>query len=362
MVSLTTSKKFRVRTPKCLACSHHRDAEMIHPMLKIPMCGACNLTYKQRDMSTMDGKNENSCVMCGTGDDNELLMCDMCQLSFCAGCITRNFGDQELLDVRNADPWYCYMCTSDDDGKLASLQVPEDTIFYNLDRSYALVKPPSSVQFDQSIIALFSEGEALFASLFSAEVSNQPFVDLNIISYLGAADLLPKMFCLSKNLRTFFKSRNFFLPGLFRTPFGQENMCRLHPHQVVSLHTMSQIENRDTNFGALRGGIFADEPGLGKTVTALALISSTAGTMPNRPALFWDEQVISEAWHNLRSSHERTVAPLLNKLRKLEAMNLKDNEMYETIKKGLRQGVYSLPGFEKDSKNIPNCVEGLCSC
>ena len=54
---------------------------------------------------------------------------------------------------------------------------------------------------------------------------------------------------------------------------------------------MSMETKGDTSFGALRGGIFADEPGLGKTVTAIALISATAGSIPkSQQTIFWNEE------------------------------------------------------------------------
>ena len=61
-------------------------------------------------------------------------------------------------------------------------------------------------------------------------------------------------------------------PGLFRTDYGIENACQLHPHQWRSLHWMTQAENASNKFGDLRGGVLADAPGLGKTVTLLGLI------------------------------------------------------------------------------------------
>jgi hypothetical protein len=54
--------------------------------------------------------------------------------------------------------------------------------------------------------------------------------------------------------------------------------------QVVALSQMGLMENASTEFGAMRGGMCGDEPGLGKTVTSLALIASTAGLRPASPA------------------------------------------------------------------------------
>ena len=74
--------------------------------------------------------------------------------------------------------------------------------------------------------------------------------------------------------------------GLFRTHFGALHGCRLHPHQLRSLRVMHAAEApAGWEFGAMRGGILADDPGLGKTVTMLALVLSTLGT-PHPPPRF----------------------------------------------------------------------------
>ncbi|KAL3927260.1 MAG: hypothetical protein SGPRY_002909 [Prymnesium sp.] len=60
------------------------------------------------------------------------------------------------------------------------------------------------------------------------------------------------------------------------------------PHQLRSLGRMAQAENPwKSHFGQLRGGILADDPGLGKTVTMLALIVRYAGMLPITPPEFW---------------------------------------------------------------------------
>lgn len=51
--------------------------------------------------------------------------------------------------------------------------------------------------------------------------------------------------------------------GLFRTPFGRANCCRLHAHQLRSLRHMHAAESpAGWSFGELRGGILADDPGV----------------------------------------------------------------------------------------------------
>ena len=56
--------------------------------------------------------------------------------------------------------------------------------------------------------------------------------------------------------------------GLFRTPFGASHRCKLEPYQLRSLHHIIAAESPPGwRFGDLRGGVLADDPGLGKTVS-----------------------------------------------------------------------------------------------
>jgi len=95
-------------------------------------------------------------------------------------------------------------------------------------------------------------------------------------------------------------------PGLFRrdrttglATDEEEDGAGLFPHQLASLQAMHRAENSNPHFGALRGGILADAPGLGKTITMLALITSTAGQRPRSPPEFWNSEQIAEAWRAL---------------------------------------------------------------
>ena len=104
--------------------------------------------------------------------------------------------------------------------------------------------------------------------------------------------------------------------GLFRTKFGEEHSCRLVPHQRRSLRHMIAAEAPPHwTFGQLRGGILADDPGLGKTVTMLALIVYSTGSRPTMPAEFWGT---SAGWQALRLNPEarRALLPLLNHVRR----------------------------------------------
>jgi hypothetical protein len=89
-------------------------------------------------------------------------------------------------------------------------------------------------------------------------------------------------------------------PGLLSTPDDIQLGAGLFPHQLASLHAMHRLEHSDDHFGSLRGGILGDAPGLGKTITMLALIANTAGRRPVPPPEFWDASGIAEGWKNMR--------------------------------------------------------------
>ena len=92
-------------------------------------------------------------------------------------------------------------------------------------------------------------------------------------------------------------------PGLFQTlQDTQDGITRgLFPHQLASLSRMHQLENptEEAQFGHLRGGILGDAPGLGKTVTTLALIASTAGKRPLKPEWNVDPDKVRQGWRDL---------------------------------------------------------------
>lgn len=112
--------------------------------------------------------------------------------------------------------------------------------------------------------------------------------------------------------------------------FNDHNRAGLYPHQLASLRAMHQMENPNSSnnnsilcevpFGALRGGVLGDAPGLGKTITTLALISSTAGRRPVNPPEFWDTSRTQEGWKDFcinplsRSEILKCLKPVRNKL------------------------------------------------
>ena len=65
---------------------------------------------------------------------------------------------------------------------------------------------------------------------------------------------------------------------------------------------MHRAENKNTNFGALRGGVLGDAPGLGKTITMLAMIASTSGLRPVEPREFYDRESVDEHWRLMRTN------------------------------------------------------------
>jgi hypothetical protein len=259
---------------RCTACSVGNDAEHIHPILKVYTCGACSAELQKPFNVSENGQNESRCIWCGEGDGSLLLMCDTCPYSFCQDCVTRNFGKVEAAVAHKAAWWSCYLCRADTDGSLlARIQVDETVPMINIERAYGVVRPPPATGEDTISDALrgaLTGSEFRLVSLFCDRGLYQ---QIGVTDFLTARDIqLLKV--LSKPLRAALQSL-ILCPGLFKTPFGEENGCRLHPHQWASLAYMKAIEEKNQAFGAVRGGVLADAPGLGKTVTAIALIAST---------------------------------------------------------------------------------------
>jgi hypothetical protein len=316
---LLALKKKRKHVTECTACPRRCDAEVIHPKLKVPICGACNVAVKNRDKFIFD-KNEVSCLWCGQSDGNELLMCDTCVSAICTSCCARNFGEREMMAIRDLDFWSCFLCSPTPEFK--QLQENHQGILYSLEMVYSTIRPPKEFAkqvIPSDLISSLTAHEQSFASLFCTDVKTSQFHQLNIIgNYLTGPDVFSIVFAISKNLRNFFSYKAYILPGLFQTSYGKEFNCRLHDHQITSLHSMLEIENRTKEFGALRGGIFADEPGLGKTVTVLALISVTLGFLPNKPPQFWDKEQLEDQWNAGETSGKlKMLLPMFNQLIKM---------------------------------------------
>jgi hypothetical protein len=109
--------------------------------------------------------------------------------------------------------------------------------------------------------------------------------------------------------------------GLFATPFGRENGCQLFEHQHRSLRVMQAAEQPPGwEFGQLRGGILADDPGLGKTVTMLALVVDSVGTLPQTPTEFYNRIQMEADWPQQKRNpqlEQNVLKHLVNPLRSL---------------------------------------------
>ena len=89
-------------------------------------------------------------------------------------------------------------------------------------------------------------------------------------------------------------------PGILCTESDKKMGAGLFRHQLASLAAMNRAENNSNKFGALRGGILGDAPGLGKTITMLSLIVNTAGLKCVEPEEFYDRESIDEHWKLMR--------------------------------------------------------------
>jgi hypothetical protein len=120
--------------------------------------------------------------------------------------------------------------------------------------------------------------------------------------------------------------------GLFATGFGRENACRLYPHQHRSLRVMQAAEDPPGwRFGQMRGGLLADDPGLGKTVTMLALITHSAGTLPQTPSEFLDRRAIEADWPEARGNSllaQNVLRELVNPLARASEEMADTSEIY----------------------------------
>ena len=97
---------------------------------------------------------------------------------------------------------------------------------------------------------------------------------------------------------------------------------------------------------------------LGKTVTMLALILSTAGFKPKQPSLFWDELLINENWSRIRGANADArnliLLPIMKILNEVERrMGFAVNRCAELST--LRRTLFSL----RDRDAVPHTVAEL---
>ena len=203
--------------------------------------------------------DDDNCVWCGSSDGAQLFMCDSCPCIYCVKCCERNFGEAITEAIRLAMPWSCFRCTLP--GFFTSRQLPLDTVLLNLETSFARVKPPPSEQNGDLLRSELGPSELQLLSIFTDIATNSSHSQMKIHLYLSAFDF-PVLYLLNHAIRHFLLSYDRLpIPALFCTPFGEENSCRLFEHQLNSLVMMRRLENEQPTYGALRGGILADEPG-----------------------------------------------------------------------------------------------------
>jgi hypothetical protein len=311
-----------------LGCSNQRDAEFRHPVLGVPLCGWCYKAFRDKELFNTDtlmhavhnhadpqngqavimttptklggtrDDEDSICLWCGSDDDRELYMCDSadCKNSICRLCVVRNFGIHEADRVKAMDIWYCYACSPT--ASFKDLLVAEKDLIFSLEKVFSSMDSTSQMQsIDEQksrIAGALTPAEIRFISLFADELPDVDSIpkhalpcvgaiQAQIIDYLAAADVFAGICLVSKNVKSYFQMASVFHPGLFQQPNLEGKSYRLYQHQRDSLSQLIRMENRTTKFGELRGGILADAPGLGKSVTMLALICSTCSTLPVLP-------------------------------------------------------------------------------
>lgn len=198
-------------------------------------------------------------------------MCDTCTHCFCENCIENNFPNF-LNEVLMSKPWSCFVCKPTAQFK-SIVDKYSDISFYSLNMIISQLKPQKDLNHYEKIydnMNTLSSDERKFLLLFTRfpnkvlmDSDLKPFPFDIVPTYLRACDYIPIMSVLSRSLRDIFKKKVWFMPGLFKTNFLEENHIGLHDHQIVSLNNMADMENSKLEFNALRGGVFADEPGLG---------------------------------------------------------------------------------------------------
>ena len=216
--------------------------------------------------------------------------CYKCQRCFCVDCIEANFSnlaESRSIIKKSKTTWICFICEEIYSYKKLLNKYSNVVSFFSIRKLVNSIIPPTSFEQYQTItydddINLSVRARKHFVGLFSDTTLASTLKILG--TYLIASDYIPVMYRLSHSLRSLLKKQIYIIPGLSDT-------IHLLPHQVVSLNYMNQIE-----IESLRGGIFADEPGLGKTLTMLSLIFGTAGTLPKYSKISWDQSKIETLW------------------------------------------------------------------
>jgi hypothetical protein len=234
-------------------------------------------------ISRYTNNNNDFCFWCHCDDEVERtkLICDLCnQKVFCDSCVKRNFGKKYYNIIVKTDPWFCFVC---DPTPLAHLQQVASEPLLNMEKVFSSIASPTELHSHNSFRAtaaeihagycpetenlrislLNSPGALKLASIFCKYIDQSVFPDL-ILPFLTSRDLAVAR-AVSKDILRLLNIMT-LTPGLFSTEYGIENKCKLFPHQMLDLSKMKELENRAKDFGSLRGGIFADSPGLIRTL------------------------------------------------------------------------------------------------
>jgi hypothetical protein len=168
-------------------------------------------------------------------------------------------GCEVLLDYDSrgvvVDFWSCKNCGVSRYRNLT----PEKTMS-TITSAYDTIRPPSSLANQmQGNLSLTEEITSALCTLSKTSLKDVQ----QVVDFLKASDISTFRCTKQKaSISKLFDSKVVDAPGLLQVTQGEQTH-RLMGHQTVSLFRMTQIENRSNKFGDLRGGIFADEPGLG---------------------------------------------------------------------------------------------------
>ena len=115
---------------------------------------------------------------------------------------------------------------------------------------------------------------------------------------------------------------------------------RLYPHQRASLAFLLQCESDPKR----RGGVLADEPGTGKTVTMLALLCKTAGMRSTPPpdALQLRRDAAEREWEHLAHAFKRELVFTV-----LKTIRLACPHAFAIFEKGGAEAAQALPRYRE---------------
>jgi hypothetical protein len=172
-----------------------------------------------------------------------------------------------------------------------------------------------------------------------------------LVKHFSSHGDIARLRCSSKVVRAVVDQAN-HLVGLLRRD------VHLQPHQLADIFHMCAAEDPPGwTFGDLRGGVLADAPGLGKTVTMVALILSSSGTLPKTPSTFWDATRLAEGWaamlRNRISRQECT--PLLVRLQQAQCTVPPQVSPRQRTEQASTVRCRSTPA-------LPTLIDSMCLC